>query len=89
MSSVHTMSRTRVVAPIDKAAPKRRLSLWWEANRIALAEAGVVFVGTRVALSLVAALAVAMLPEQQGQHDVFHRSTVPWLDVWARWDSEY
>lgn len=89
MSSVRTASRARVVAPIDKAASNSRLVLWWEANRLALAEACVVFVGTRVALSLVAALAVAMLPEQQGQHDVFHRSPVSWLDVWARWDSEY
>ena len=43
----------------------------------------------RLALSLIAALAYALLPEQRGQHEVFHRSANTWLDVWARWDSEY
>jgi hypothetical protein len=66
-----------------------RLGVWWQGNRPAIVEALVVFVGVRVVLSLIASLAVAMVPEQRGQHDVFHRSGNVWLDVWARWDSEY
>jgi hypothetical protein len=66
-----------------------RLGRWWQGNRPAILEALVVFVGARVMLSLIAGLAVALLPEQRGQHDVFHRSENVWLDVWARWDSEY
>jgi len=67
----------------------RRLSVWWASNRLALVHACAVFVGLRVILSIIAVLATAHLPEQQGLHDVFHRSSNTWLDVWARWDSSY
>lgn len=49
----------------------------------------VVFLSARISLSVIALLAVAMLPEQRGQHEVYHRSADVVLDVWARWDSEY
>lgn len=70
-------------------APAARLRRWWAPHQVAVTEALVVLVSARVALSVVAVLAVAMLPEQRGQHEVYHRSQNVWLDVWARWDSEY
>lgn len=48
-----------------------------------------VFFTMRVILSIVAVLAAALLPEQAGLHSTYHRSANMWLDVWARWDSEY
>jgi len=70
-----------------------RLSAWaretWQTNRTALIEAFVVFIGIRIILSVIAVFASAMLPLQQGLHYTVTFSDNIWLDVWARWDSEY
>lgn len=71
------------------AALSAPFRLWWESNRVALTHALLLVVGARAVLGVVAALAQALLPEQVGLHDVYHRSDSVWLDVWARWDSEY
>lgn len=64
-----------------------RGALWAGQRALALVIAWVVL--ARLALSVIAAMAFGMIPEQQGLHAVFHRTTVVALDVWARWDSEY
>lgn len=84
-----TPDRRRNEVSPDAAYAATGPAAWWARNRTAVTEALVVFLGARVVLSLIATLAVALLPEQTGQHDVFHRSATVWLDVWARWDSEY
>jgi hypothetical protein len=56
---------------------------------VAFINAVFVFFGIRIGLSLVAVLAAVYLPEQTGWHATYHRSDNIWLDVWARWDSEY
>jgi hypothetical protein len=58
-------------------------------NKLALWEAFIVFFSLRVALSLVAAVTTAQIPEQTGQHVTYHRSDNSLVDVWVRWDSEY
>jgi hypothetical protein len=85
---------TRVAAKAFPFTPMRArvlpaFKVWWVANQVALTEALVVFLSARVVLSLVAFLAMALLPEQAGQHVTFHRSANILLDAWARWDSEY
>jgi Gpi18-like mannosyltransferase len=87
---VPTRRLARVVALARvRPALRQRLAVWWHANRVPITEAVFLFLAIRVALSIVATVATALLPEQRGQHEVFHRSTNVWLDVWARWDSEY
>ena len=76
-------------APPSAGSQRARVVGWWKAHRLAVVESLVLLVGLRTVLSLIAALAVALLPEQRGLHEVFHRSGNLWLDVWARWDSEY
>jgi hypothetical protein len=70
-----------------------RLRTWaretWAANRLALEEAFVVWLGFRIILSVIAVFASAMLPLQQGLHYTLSFSDNIWLDVWARWDSEH
>jgi hypothetical protein len=70
----------------DLALPTRT---WWAINRAAIVESGFVFATARVVLSVIAIMAAALIPVQTGQHDIYHLSTTPWLDVWARWDSVY
>lgn len=74
---------------LTERAHEPRGASWWRENRAALTEALTVYLVARVALTLVAVLASAFLPEQSGLHPVFHRGASVWLDVWARWDSEY
>ncbi|HKP54177.1 MAG TPA: mannosyltransferase family protein [Chloroflexia bacterium] len=75
------MAGARRVAPLMRA--------WWESNRVAVTQAFFLFLSLRIGLSLVALLAVAFLPEQQGLHYTLHPSSNVLLDVWARWDSEH
>lgn len=63
--------------------------LWWRSNRTALIEAGVVFLAARLALSVLAVVAAALLPIQSGKHGIYHLTSMTSLDVWARWDSVY
>src|SRR6188508_185472 len=64
------------------------LARLWADNRTALTQAFIVLISMRVALSLVALLAVGFIPEQSGLHYTIHPSSNVLLDVWARWDSE-
>ncbi len=61
----------------------------WQSNRVAVTQAFFLFLSLRVGLSLVALLAAALLPEQEGLHYTLHPSSNILLDVWARWDSEH
>ena len=61
----------------------------WQANRIALEEAFIVFIGIRIILSVIAVFTSSMLPLQEGLHYTISFSDNIWLDVWARWDSEH
>lgn len=70
-------------------AVRHNVLVWWRVNRAALTYAFVVVVALRVSLEFVAVLATSHLPEQEGLHPVFHASTNIWLDVWARWDSQW
>ncbi len=80
-------------APGASSGITLRISAWvretWQANRVALVEAFVVFIGIRIILSVIAVFASAMLPLQQGLHYTLSFSNNTWLDVWARWDSEH
>lgn len=62
---------------------------WWKEHAEAIVLSFVFVLALRVVLEIVALAAVSLLPEQQGQHAVYHRSAIPALDAWARWDSEY
>jgi hypothetical protein len=79
-----------VSVPIERRDSRiARLGVWWQRNRAVIVPALAVFIAFRVALSLVAVLAAVHLPEQQGLHPTYDRSSNIWLDVWARWDSQY
>jgi hypothetical protein len=78
---------------MSRISAGERLRAWaretWAANRLALEEAFIVWLGFRIILSVIAVFASAMLPLQEGLHYTMSFSDNIWLDVWARWDSEH